>query len=325
MICWQVLLLVRMPLVRVLLVCVFLVHVLFVQSGSHVYAQILGPGDPPRPMPPPAAPLREDLRQKIQRPFSPKPPPVRNSATGQSPTQDPTRPQRRPLVPATKDSTLSSSQRKTDAKRGINPPSAFSMQLTWVIPGWQVQQDREGYTSELGTDLRVAYGLNASDFVLYPEGWWVGLRMLGISGNARFQGQSGRFGFVYFGPYVAYQGFLGNRPQSGSPDESAEKRRSKRAAGSVLQTPLRAEREQLWQLHLGLVGQSRSAELDPSLVAPDNELDTKGFAFDGPGLWVEVGYMLVWQKVMSLNLRIGLQQGEQKTLYWLGMGSGGWI
>lgn len=192
-------------------------------------------------------------------------------------------------------------------------PSRLHMSLTFAAT--QIKtfgKKRQNYTSDPTALLHVYLRPGSSDQPAGTTRFWTGFRLAPLTGTGVYENIPANYGFVYFGPMIG----LGKiSPAVASISDDAAKNPTSR--------PADFETSGFFWMS-GIAAQSRIGSPPPGGATPRDDINTKGVAFDAPGLWTEVTYTSIKYKLYSTNYMFGLQGGNAKLWVYLGMGFGFW-
>ena len=190
-------------------------------------------------------------------------------------------------------------------------PLLMHMAASLVLPKITTTgNQRKNYTAE--PTAHVHLYLRPSDSKLTENiQVWTGFRLAPFAGSATYQKKSGRYGFTYFGPMLGV-GHLTDAPKS----VSKEVYESKDGLNAFHRTG--------YFVMGGVAAQSRESGLDKGVDPPAKELNTKGAAYDAPGLWFEYTVVSMDYNAVSYNYTVGAQTGEAKAFIYVGFGTGFW-
>lgn len=246
--------------------------------------QIMGPDGPQglRPRKPPAArPLKDWLKERREQKAAER---EERLDAGEELPPDPSDPDAAAQKPPEKPP-----QKATSAY--------FRSDLDLIYP--KIFSSGASWSTEPGVRLALMGRLPAQE----GEGsrLWLGFRALAFSGQGRIAQQTGRVGWIYLGPAVAWEWLHFSQD---SADEPAIDPSSRQRIG------------------LGLAGVSREGEAD--LGDRPQALASRGFGMDGAGLWAEYTYASQFSPQCEWEFTSGLQIGDRKLLFYLGFGLSLW-
>lgn len=190
-------------------------------------------------------------------------------------------------------------------------PLRLFFETSYVKPGIRTKGHRRSYTLDSTSHFQLflrGFPAEPSNQVQF---WW-GFRLAPFAGSGIYEEIPGRFGFLYFGPIVGLgkidtlRDTLGeaSRDQGGTKNETATRHG--------------------WLLTAGIAGQSRVGRASRDQDKAKEDLTSKPFGMDAPGLWCEARYLSVHYGAIGLNLFTGAQAGKEKNFYWAGIGLAGW-
>ncbi len=190
-------------------------------------------------------------------------------------------------------------------KRPPPPPQPpVSAHLRWDLDLIYPKIISSGATFEAEPGIRFALYTRLSAADSQSPSFWLGFRGLSFSGQGRLGDNSGRFGWMYLGPAVAWE-WLHFKEVSAEETGGAEEAPNRHRVG------------------LGIAAVSRQGEKGAVDAPP--QLASKGIGFDGPGLWVEYTYAYSFSTQCEGEFTSGLQVGERKFLGYLGLGFSLWL
>lgn len=192
-------------------------------------------------------------------------------------------------------------------------PSRLHMSLTWA--GTQIKtfgKKRQKYTSEPTGLIHAYIRPGGSDQPTDSTQLWTGFRLAPFAGSGVYEGRAANYGFTYFGPMIGL-GKISSPVQSvgddtvKNPDKVADDFHS---SGFM------------WMSGIAL--QSRIGKTPEGAETPREDINTKGVAYDAPGIWTEISFVSVHYRLYSTNFLAGIQSGQSKAWIYLGMGFGFW-
>jgi hypothetical protein len=186
------------------------------------------------------------------------------------------------------------------------------MQVTLVAPWILTGEKRRSYTSDLTSHFKAYYRLSSAP-VDASGSWWTGLRIAPFAGTGTHGFTTGNYGFTYFGPAFGY----GKVTRS-----TIEKNRTH--AGMATSAPLPSGNRKTWMVMGGVAMQNRVSTVEDSDDTPEEDFDSKPFAYDAPGTWIEASWGTIRWGAVSTEMVMGVQIGSGKTFVWLGVGAAGW-
>ena len=171
-------------------------------------------------------------------------------------------------------------------------------------------------------DYRADYIANHISWIWYGHGdpfathFLYGLRMAAFSGSGIYNQVPGRFGFLYLGPAVGWGGIHRTLPEI-APDAKTAAEKAKAKDSVVLM-------QGGWTLLAGLSVQSRMGFTDATTPTPNEDLNTRSFAVDSAGGWIEASVFYLLYGAIGVHINAGAQQGAGKLFYWVGLGTSVW-
>lgn len=186
------------------------------------------------------------------------------------------------------------------------------LQLSLVVPWIFTGENRHQYTTDLTSHFKAYYRLSSAP-AENAGYFWTGFRLAPFAGTGIHGFTAGNYGFTYFGPAFGYGKITRG---------TVEKERG--SAGVASSTIQPSANRQTWMVMGGVSMQSRTARVDGPADKAEEDFDSKPYAYDAPGTWLEASWGTIRWGGVSTETVTGVQVGSGKMFVWLGIGLAGW-
>jgi hypothetical protein len=202
---------------------------------------------------------------------------------------------------------------KALTKEALTPrPRQLLIEAALVGGSVSTSGKRSGYSMDPTVHLNVFWrkGGPEQDGKFGP---WFGARVAPFSGTGFHGDRPGSYNLTYFGPMVGVGKIDPVAQDHGRIDPTRDAEGGAPVGHGMIAS-------------MGIAGVSRIGRTPSEELREDtgSDFNSRGVAFDAPGLWFEARYLTVMFGAIGVDAVLGVQTGAGKQFFYVGIGTGAW-